>query len=126
MAQDVTYHPVTISSGTAVSEAVRLGERTLVGVYFPGTWTAADVTFEAGPQVPGSEDSADVSWHDVYDQDGNEVTVSEPAGGFADVHAAVEEPAQFEGAEWLRVRSGTAATPVNQAADRILTLALAC
>lgn len=126
MAQDVTYHTVTISSGTAVSGALRLGERTLVGVYFPAAWDAANLTFQSGPQVAGSEDSADVTWHDVYDQGGSEVVLTEPAGGFDGNYVAIEDPSQFEGTEWLRVRSGTTSTPVNQTADRVLTLALAC
>ena len=42
---------VTIANGQAVSGAADLGNDRLLGFQMPGTWTAADITFQ-GDAIP--------------------------------------------------------------------------
>lgn len=100
---------VTIPEGGSVSDVVDLDGVHLVGIQMPATWDAANITFQA---------SADgVTFADLYNQSGSEVTVDAAAGRFIAL-----DPTLFAGIRFLKVRSGTAATPVNQAAARTLIL----
>src|SRR5712692_5814070 len=102
---------VTISNGAALSPAVDLTQYSLVGLVMPSGWTAANLTFQ------GSADNN--NFFDVYDS-GSEVNV----GSAAASRYIVFNPTAFAGLRFLKVRSGTGATPVNQGADRIITLVL--
>jgi hypothetical protein len=75
----------------------------------PSTWTAADLTFQASP--------AGSSYADLYDENGTEVTVDAAASR----HIALP-PADWCSAPFLKVRSGTSGTAVNQAGARTITL----
>lgn len=91
---------------TAQKQGMRLG-----GIIMPAGWTAANLTFQI---------SADgVSFVNMYDKYGSEVVVAVAAG-----QGHVLDFADYITLPWLKIRSGTAATPVNQAADRSLTLLL--
>lgn len=108
----------TIASGSALSSAVNLRGRILVGLVMPGGWNAADLTFQA------SLDGA--TWREFSTVDGvgtaAPATIVSPAAG---VHYGLEANAAWFAARHLRVRSGTSASPVNQAAERAITLLLA-
>lgn len=100
---------VTIASGASLSAAVHLAAGMLLGVILPAVWTAANLTLQA---------SADgVTYADVYDKAGNEVTITAAAS-----RCITLDPWDFAGVRYLKIRSGTASVPVNQAADRSLTL----
>lgn len=116
----VAYSTTTISSGTALSGEVDLRGMRLVGIIFPSAWTAADVTFQIARQpaadggsygnVFNTDDSgtgAELSW----DAAASQVTVPDWSGAFI-------------GNAMLKIRSGPSGVPVNQAADRVLTLIL--
>lgn len=100
---------VTIASGQALSGAIDLLGYNLVGVQMPAAWTAANLTFQ------GSIDGT--NFYDLYDGSA-EINLSAAA---ASRYLALT-PSQFAGVRYLKVRSGTTGTPVNQAADRSLTL----
>lgn len=102
----------TITNGTALSGAVALGEQVLVGIQMSAAWTSASLSFQIS--IDGG-----TTWLDLYDDSGTEVTLSptSPAGKFLAI-----SPDPFAGAVFLKVRSGTTGTPVNQGADRVLTL----
>jgi hypothetical protein len=102
----------TIASGAALSGAVCLGDKVLAGIQMPAAWTAASLTFQVSFD-------AGTTWKDLYDDAGVEVTLSptSPAGKYLAV-----DPSAFAGVVFLKVRSGTTGTPVNQAADRSFTL----
>jgi len=75
----------------------------------PAAWTAADITFQV---------SADGSTYcNLYEEDGTEFTLTVGAS----YHVMIS-PDSLWGAHWIKVRSGTAGTPVNQAAARTITL----
>ena len=56
----------------------------------------------------------------MYDADGTELTVTVAASR----HVALA-PDGLRSARWLKLRSGTAGSPVNQGADRVIGVALA-
>lgn len=104
---------VTIAAGQALSPALDTGGLVLGGLLIPSGWTTAVVTFQAAPDG--------VNYADVYDDQGNEVQVSAAPGRSigADVIALVLGPWRY-----LKLRSGTAASPVAQAAAALIRYAL--
>lgn len=103
----ITTPAVTIASGQSLSGAAYIGAGQLVAIQMPNTWDAADLTFQ------GSTDGT--NFFNLFDGGGNEI----------DFQAAASEQItvdNFRGAVWIKVRSGTSGTPVNQSAARVLTL----
>lgn len=101
----------TILSGTALSGAIDLRAASLAKIQMPASWTAANLTFQV------SYDGT--TFANLYDEAGNEITVTAAASRVIAVDVGT-----FIGARYLKVRSGTAGTPVNQGADRALQLSL--
>lgn len=123
-----------IASGTAVSGVVDCGsEYTLVGIEIPTTWTAADITLlgathtgktpgTAFGESPQDKLEAQLTFRSVVDSTGTEFKVT--VGATGDKLIAIPDYL-LEGVQFLKVRSGTAAAPVNQAADRQIRLVVA-
>jgi hypothetical protein len=82
---------------------------TLCGVMLPAAWTAAVITFQVSLD--------NTTFVDLHDRNGE---VSFPTAGAS--RGLQCDPAQFAGWRYLKIRSGTSATPVAQGADRILGL----
>lgn len=102
---------ITIPSGAAVPTAgLDLLGLVIVRIVMPGTWTTANLTFSGSESLAGT-------YTDMYDSSGTEYTVTA-----AQSRRIVVPPADLLGNCFLKVRSGTSGTPVNQAADRVLTL----
>lgn len=108
MTQQLEQTPVLIASGAALSAAVALGAKTIHGIAMSAGWDAAALTFQVS--IDG-------------------VTFLELQGISAVVQATVAagqfialDPAIWRGFNQVKVRSGTSGTPVNQTADRTLTL----
>lgn len=99
----------TIASGQSLSGAVNLAGCRLVGLVMPAAWTAASLTFQV------SHDGT--TYNDLYDDAGNEYTVVAAASRYIGLVGM-----DWEAVRFLKVRSGTAATPVNQAAQRVIVL----
>jgi hypothetical protein len=102
---------VTIANGTALSAAVDLTAFTLVAIQLPAGWTAASLTFQAA--------NDNQNFGDVYDKSGEYTFLAVDVSRYL-----VCDPTAFAGIRYLKVRSGTGAAPVNQGADRVLTLIL--
>ena len=102
---------LVIAAGTALSPAIDLDRQRLHRVAFPAAWTAAAISFQV------SADGA--AFVDLYDRDG-ELTL--PPAVVGPNRSVVVDPAAFIGVRFLKLRSGVAASPVAQAADRTLTL----
>lgn len=112
MARDkLFYKDVTISSGASLSTVIPLVGYLVVGVIMPAAWTAATLTFQATRD--------DAAFFDVYSDTAEK---SMTAAG-ANRHIIVL-PEDFAGMHTIRLRSGTSAAPVNQAANRTITLVL--
>jgi hypothetical protein len=103
-----------IASGAALSAAVDVSEFMVVGIYVPA-WTSASITFAAC-------DTATGTFVPCYDASGTEltITVTTLTGQYVGIAATA-----LMGVKFLKVRSGTVGTPVNQGADRTIDLILA-
>ena len=110
VSQALETKTVTIASGASLSGAVDLGGRKLVAIVMPSGWTAAALTFQA------SVDGA--NYYNVYDGS-TERSVAVDADYYSMLAIG-----DYVGVRYLKVRSGTAASAVNQGADRTLTLVL--
>jgi len=113
----------TIAINTSLSGAIRLTGVTsndgatvprdyrLCGIVMPATWTTANLTFQTS--VDG------VTYQNFYDAAGTEVAVVAAAS-----RTIYLDPAIFAAVPYLKVRSGTSGTAVNQAAARTIGLIL--
>jgi len=105
----LTQTAVLIGTGTALSAEVDLGIKVLVGIAMPAGWDEAALTFQ------GSIDGG-TTWLEMQGASAV-LTYSAAAGQFIAV-----DPTLWRGINAIKVRSGTSGTPVNQTANRTLTL----
>lgn len=110
----VDFRTVTIAASASVSGEIDLEAYRLVGVVMPSGWTTAALTFTAASTSGGT-------FQNVYDDAGDEVTVQAAASRSIGVDYAAGALAPWR---YVKVRSGTSATPVAQAAERTITLVL--
>lgn len=99
----------TIANAAFLSGAVDLDDKTLVGIVMPAAWTAANLTFQVS--------SDGVTYNDLYDNVGIEKNIIAAASRFI-----IAVPADWVGVRYVKVRSGTAAATVAQAAQRDIKL----
>jgi hypothetical protein len=104
----------TIGSGASISGEIDLGDKVFAGLIMPAEWTAAVITFLVAKESGGT-------FYSLYNDAGTEISLTVAAGtavGIADVALAL--------APWryVKLRSGTAASPVAQGADRVINLVL--
>lgn len=109
------YTPVVIANAASLSDAIIIRPDTsnvpaLVGIAMPATWTAANLTFQVS-------DDFGATFNNLYDKDGIEVTVVASASRYI-----ILVPGSFAGINYLKVRSGTAGTPVAQGGARTIRL----
>ena len=99
----------SIGAGQSQSGNITLGNTILDTLLVPAGWTAANIT------LLGSIDGA--TFFPVHDAAGAEVTLTAVAG------MIVRFPPDFRlGFPFLRIRSGTTAAPVSQAAARTVEI----
>lgn len=103
----------TILNGQAMSSPVDFGSKVLCAIVIPAAWTAAALTFQAS-------DDGGATWWNIHDSAGNEVTV--PSAAAVAGRRVSVDPSLFAGVDFIQVRSGTSAAPVNQGANRVLLL----
>jgi len=109
-----TTKTVTILNGaTGLSGAIDLEGYQLAAIIMPDTWVSAAITYLASDTLAGT-------YKPVYNN-GIEVsgTVAQATVASVADNALALAPLRF-----IKLRSGTAGTPVNQTADRVLTLIL--
>jgi hypothetical protein len=100
---DVTE--ATVDEGESLSSIIDLGDASRIAGFRVRTgWTTADVSFQVNV-----DDSA-TGWSNLYDQDGNEVSIT----GVAAERAYALDPNIFGGFRYLRIRSGDSAEPISQ------------
>ena len=109
---DQGWFDITIAASASTSASMgiitRRGQNCIpVGIQMPAAWDAANLTFLAA--ASSSTPAA------LYDQFGTEVTATAAASRYIAL-----DPAQFFGIRVLQIRSGTAASAVNQTALRTL------
>lgn len=104
----------TIASGaTGLSDAIDLEGYQLAAIIMPDTWVAANISYLAAAESGGTYKPVYSSGIEVSD-----TVVQATVASCAD-NALALAPLRF-----IKLRSGTAGTPVNQTADRVLTLIL--
>lgn len=105
----------TIANGATTSNVVDLGRHAIVAIVMPDAWTTAALTFLSAAH------SGD-TFLPVYDDAGTEVAIPSTVAlaGRVIVNKAVLE--QLAALRYLRLRSGTAGSPVTQLGDRTLYL----
>lgn len=101
----------TIANGASLSDALDLGNARLYSIQMPAAWTAAALTFQASAEG--------VTYADVHDTNGTELSYTVAASRFVRL-----TPDPWFGTRFLKIRSGTSGTPVNQGGARIITLVL--
>lgn len=110
-----TTRQLKILSGAALSETLDLGESgKLMGVHIPAAFDGTKLTLQV------SADGA--TWQDLYGPAGN------VAGGVEwEQPCAAGRAFPLDGwlqtfSRWIRLRSGSAGSPTNQGADRLVTV----
>ena len=108
----IQVRPAVIANGASQSGILDLdgGERQITSIQMPAAWTAASLTFLV------SHDG--VTFVPLY-WDGAEYTIAAAGGAAASLGVSLE-PSALAGWRFVRVRSGVAATAVNQGAERTL------
>jgi hypothetical protein len=106
---------VVIAQGASLSAAAFLAPKVLCGIVIPATWVTAGLTFQA------SGDGG-ITFGELLDETATAKSVSSVAGG-AYTEIAVD-PTKWRGISCIKVRSGTAASPVAQSAVGGVTLTL--
>jgi hypothetical protein len=108
---DFTTTTATIANGTSLSNAVYLGSSDLISIIMPSSWTTANITYQFS--IDG------VNFYDAYNTTAELSSTAAVASRIISINSA-----NYDAGRYIKIRSGTSATPVNQAADRILTLIL--
>jgi hypothetical protein len=111
--------PVTVTIPLAggvyeLSTAVDLSAAKFIGIIMPATWVTAVLTFQVCPTINGT-------FTDLYDDNGVEVSVSVAQGKAYTLNVAMWKLAPWR---YVKFRSGTTATPVDQTASRAITVVL--
>ena len=101
----------TIASGTSLSGEIEVKNQ-LLAIEMPAAWTAASITFQASSTSGGT-------YKDVYDDLGSEVTLTAGANRVITIDNNALKLASLK---FIKLRSGTTATPVNQAAARVINI----
>ena len=108
---------VTIESGDSLQQGYIDGtERRVVAIAMPAAWTTAGITILSTPGIPKT---GLPTWYPVYDSSGSEMEISAAAGRWV-----VLDPRDTASFRFVRLRSGTAAAAVDQAADREVTVVM--
>lgn len=107
---------VLIAAGTALSPIIDLGGQRLYAIQIPAVWTAANLTFQIG--IGGTAASA--IYANMFSSPGGEYTVTAAAS-----ETIIVPFADFVGARYLKIRSGTNSVPVQQAVAATLLIQLA-
>jgi hypothetical protein len=111
------YGTKTATIGTAAngqSDEVDLSGFELCAIQMPATWTTANLTFLASNATGGT-------FNDLYDDAGNEVSVTAAASRVISLDSVA---LKLGALRFIKVRSGTTGTPVQQGGSRALTLIL--
>jgi hypothetical protein len=108
----LTKGTVTILNGASLSDAISLDNRHLTEIIMSAGWTTAALTFQFS--------SDGINYNNAFSLTA-ELTANTTAAA-ANQSINIATSATFHGARYLKIRSGTAAVPVNQGADRVLTV----
>lgn len=103
---------VTIPNGVSVSDPIDVGGSVVVGFFGPAAWTTAALQVEASA-------NGSTNWVPITDSAGS---VTGSLASITALYAYALDPVAMLPWRYVRLLSGTVATPVNQAADRVFTV----
>lgn len=109
-----TTKNAVIDAAASLSAVIDLEGYIVSAIEMPAAWTAAGLTFQACSTKDGT-------FVDLYDDGGTEVSANAAASRAVAIDAAA---GSLSAIRYLKVRSGTSAAPVVQAAERTLVLIL--
>lgn len=115
MYRKVSVRSATIASGGSQSGEITVNDGRVTGIQMPADWDAANLT-ALGSNAEGG------TFYPIYDSDGNELTISAADDRYLSLSAAEQE--LLSAPKVIKLRSGTAGAPVNQTADRALSVIL--
>lgn len=101
-----------ITSGTAITGPIDLRGSILIGIQFPAAWTAADLSIAMCDTETGT-------YGEVFTDPGTGVGT---VGAWDAAAGQVTLIQQMIANCFIKIRSGPSGVPVNQGADRTLTL----
>lgn len=117
---------VQIPANQALSGMIDLGTSRLVAIEMPEAWAGgAVITFQAKAKIEnddtiGAGEANPEDWDDVYDDAGTEVSITVAANRIVVIGTVTK--AAIGALRFIRIRSGTAAAPVNQNPARDIKL----
>ena len=103
---------VSIANAASLSGEIDVRQYALMGIIMPSAWTTATLTFQGSDKSGGT-------FVNLYDDVATEIEVQAAASRGVGVDSFAAALAAFP---WIKIRSGTSGTPVNQAAARTLLL----
>lgn len=111
----LTKQVVIPAGATGLSAEVDLEDFVLMAILMPAAWETAVITLQGAAESGGT-------FGNVYDDEGNEVTIQAAASRCIGID---EVAGALAALRYVKLRSGTGASAVDQTADRVLTLILA-
>lgn len=108
------HNEAVIANGASQTGPLDMHDRVITTIIVPSVWTAANITLLASSTQTGT-------FSPVYDAAGTELTISAAAS-----RVVVIAPDATRGLKWVKLRSGTTGTPVNQGAARTLEVGSVC
>lgn len=106
-----------IANGASLSNAIKKSHYRRVLLFMPDAWTAADITFAVCDTPDGTFNKL------VYGTDESEVTIKASADEVIALDGKLLDA--LEACPYIKIRSGTAAVPVAQGAERTIKVVLA-
>jgi hypothetical protein len=110
----ITANPAVIAAGQSLSLPTAMGALTLVGISMPAVWTAAPLTFQVSPD-------GGTTWQELYYDSGVEVSIAAAVANVFIVSQALPSYL-WRGINYVKIRSGTLAAPVVQAAGAVINI----
>lgn len=104
-----TRTALDIAAGQSISASTDLKGLSVLRLIIGAAWTAADITVQMSPDG--------VAWNDMYDEYGSPYTIKAAAS-----RTIFVAPGPLLAVNFIRLRSGTPAAPVAQAARATVTL----
>lgn len=101
----------TILAGESLSDEIDISGYSLVGIKLPSVFEGSSVTFQASDVTGGT-------FYNVYDSAGNEFSATVRAS------SVVTDLPELAPLRFIKIRSGTAGTPVVQVSNREIVVLL--
>jgi len=120
--QEYAVKGTQILNNTALSGMIDLEGFNMIAFEMPEGWAGTALTFQGKAVVNDEAIGSNEDWDDVQDDAGTEISVTVAAGKITVLGTALK--AALGALRFIRIRSGTSASPVNQSPSREIRLIL--